>query len=143
VRETTLAGLRVLVLEDEFLIAIDVEQLCRDLGAAEVRIARSPAEISIDARTLTIDFAVVDVDVDGKPTLEFARGLRKAAIPFFFATGYAETDALFDEFPGIPVLSKPYTVEAFARAVRTVLGARKGTQAALEPSTCAAIASGP
>ncbi|TIX32026.1 MAG: response regulator, partial [Mesorhizobium sp.] len=35
-----LDGLRILVLEDEFLIAMDVEQLCRDHGAAEVTIAR-------------------------------------------------------------------------------------------------------
>lgn len=134
-RNPTLAGMRILVLEDEFLIALDVEQLCLDLGAAHVAIVRDCAGLPDDPSDTSIDFAVLDVSVGGESTLGFARDLAERGIPFIFATGYAETDMLFAAFPRVPVLSKPYSPEAFARAVQTVLAARSCGQAAFEPST--------
>ena len=141
--EQALAGMHVLVLEDELLIAMDVEQLCRDLGAGSVAIVRRVAELPDAPAGSSIDFAVVDVSVGGASTLDFAHRLRMAGVPFIFATGYTETDSLFAAFPGTPVLSKPYSPDAFARAGRAVYGARGSTQAAVEPRTRAAIASGP
>lgn len=135
--------MRVLVLEDEFLIAIDVEQLCRDLGAGDVVIACRLAQVPGAISGSPFDFAVIDVSVGGESTLDVAARLRHANTPFVFATGYADTDVLFTAFPDVPVLSKPYSSGDFARAVQAVLGARCRAQAALDPSTCDAIASGP
>ena len=56
-----LDGLRVLILEDEFLIAMDVEQLCRDHGAREVSIARDLVEIDAGQVKETFDVAIVDL----------------------------------------------------------------------------------
>ena len=113
---------------------MDVEQLCLELGAARVEIARSSAELPGDLED-TIDLAILDVGMEGESALGFAHRLAAGNIPFLFATGYAETDLLFSSFPDVPVLSKPYPPEAFARAVQRVLGASRCGQAAFDPST--------
>ncbi len=73
-----LEGLRILVLEDEFLIAMDVEQLCRDHGAVDVTVARSLEEIG---EGLDVDAAIIDVLLNGVSTLDFAAGLEETGIP--------------------------------------------------------------
>lgn len=116
-----LDGLRVLVLEDEFLIAMDVEQLCRDHGAADVVIVASldnpPAG---DAAGPRYDIAVLDLRLRGKSTLEFAHGLAARGIPFIFATGLADDHEISRDFPSVHVVSKPYRgpelIEAMVKA---------------------------
>ncbi len=85
-----LDGLRILVLEDEFLIAMDVEQLCRDHGAGDVVIARDLAEIDGKDVAAQFDAAIVDLMLGGASTLDFASRLREAGLPFVFASGYAD-----------------------------------------------------
>jgi CheY-like chemotaxis protein len=116
-----LSGLRVLVLEDEFLIAMDVEQLCRDHGAADVVIKRSIAELEPEAAVDEFDVAIIDLMLSGVSTLPFAERLRKRNRPFVFASGYVDAVEIADAFPGVPIVSKPYSgidlVEAVAAAV--------------------------
>ncbi|MGT2464712.1 hypothetical protein ACVOMV_03395 [Mesorhizobium atlanticum] len=97
-----LDGLRILVLEDEFLIAMDVEQLCRDHGAAEVTIAREIAEIDGQALSARFDAAVVDLMLGGVSTLDFAVRLRSEGIPFVFASGYSDLGRGQGLFSGCP-----------------------------------------
>lgn len=117
-----LAGLRLLIVEDEFLIAMDVEQLCRDHGAADVVVVGTAAELgSGPANRADFDAAILDVMVEGQPTLEFAGSLAERGIPFIFATGYSDRADVFSAFPGVRVVGKPYAsddiVEALAAAV--------------------------
>jgi len=116
-----LGGLRVLVLEDEFLIAMDVEQLCRDHGAEEVVIARDMRDIDIDDVNGRFDVAIVDVMLGGTSTLDFARQLMERGLPFVFASGYANLEEINVSFPGVAVVGKPYggndLVQAVAAAV--------------------------
>lgn len=95
-----LDGLRILVLEDEFLIAMDVEQLCRDHGAGEVVVARDLAEIDDRKIATQFDAAIVDLMLGGTSTLEFAAGLRETGVPFVFASGYSDADEIKASFPG-------------------------------------------
>lgn len=114
-----LSGLRILVLEDEALIAFDVEQLCRDNGAEEIVVASTLS----DAQNISqpFDVAIIDVMLDGEPTLDFAKGLEANGVPFVFATGYDRIDEIFSGFPGVELISKPYSgtdlVEAVAASV--------------------------
>jgi CheY-like chemotaxis protein len=115
-----LSGLRVLLLEDEVLIALDVEQLCRDAGAAHVGVVHSLAQMQEGAIALTdYDAAILDVMLQGQSTAEQAQALAATGIPFVFATGYVDGHQIFDEFPDITVVGKPYVgaelVEALAR----------------------------
>jgi len=113
-----LKDLRILVMEDEFLIAMDVEQICNDHGAEEVVIMRTLKEL--DDHTIVergISVAVVDVMLAGESTVEFAKTLQESRIPFVFATGYAENEHLFEAFPGIRVVGKPYSGPALVTAL--------------------------
>jgi CheY-like chemotaxis protein len=120
VRDLALAGLRVLVMEDEILIAMDVEQLCREQGAVEVVLVRAAEEAGA-AMAGRFDAAILDVALGGDSTLGFAARLVEAGVPFVFATGHADAEGLFDAFPGVAVVGKPYAggalIEALARAI--------------------------
>jgi CheY-like chemotaxis protein len=116
-----LDGLRVLVLEDEFLIAMDVEQLCRDNGAADVTIARELSEVDLD-RPDGFDAAVVDLMLGGKSTLGFAALLRDRGIPFVFASGYSNQAEIAVDFPGVTLVQKPYSGADLIEALAAVSG---------------------
>ena len=73
-----LEGLRVLILEDEYLIAMDVEQLCRDHGAVDVRIIARLDELPAGDLPEDFDVAIVDLKLDGESTLSFAELLKAA-----------------------------------------------------------------
>jgi CheY-like chemotaxis protein len=115
-----LAGLRVLLLEDEYLIAMDVELLCRDHGAAEVILKRSVGEL--DGPLGEFDVAIVDLMLAGHSTVPFAERLRDAGKPFVFASGYAGNDELHEAFPGIRVVGKPYAGTDLIEAVAAAAG---------------------
>lgn len=117
-RDNPLAGLRILVMEDEFLIAMDVEELCRDNGAAEVVLVRDLDELTDDAGAASFDAAVLDVMLAGRSTIDFARSLAGRGIPFVFATGYSGDDGLFATLPGVEVVEKPYAGDALLAAIR-------------------------
>lgn len=120
-----LSGTRILVLEDEFLIAMDVEQLCRDHGAEDVSVVRSIAETERAGFGLrNFDVAILDVMVDGQSSLPFATRLREAQVPFLFASGYAGLDEVFAGFPGIRVIGKPYAERELIGAVVSAMEPR-------------------
>ncbi len=116
-----LAGLRVLILEDEFLIAMDVEQLCRDNGAADVIILRRLEDYQppVDGG---FDVAIVDVMLDGTPTLDFARELRDRGTPFVFASGYTDSEEIRRAFPEVSLIGKPYAGDDLIAAVALAAG---------------------
>ncbi|WP_309085108.1 response regulator [Chelativorans sp.] len=131
-----LEGLKILLVEEEVLIAMDVEQLCYDLGAAAVATISSDAYLTSEAldtreevRTalLGADAAILDAKVGGDWTLELARRLKQRRVPFVFATGYPGTEPLFAEFPDVPVIGKPYSGLELPQAVaRMVALTRSG-----------------
>ncbi|HEY6631163.1 MAG TPA: response regulator [Rhizobiaceae bacterium] len=112
-----LEGLRILVLEDEFLIAMDVEQLCRDHGAADVIVARSLGETVAD-----VDGAIVDMLLDGVSTLDFAAELQAAGTPFVFSSGYTDNGELAKRFPGVAMVGKPYAGQDLIEALAAACG---------------------
>jgi CheY-like chemotaxis protein len=114
-----LEGLRILVLEDEFLIAMDVEQLCRDHGAVDVTVARSLEEIG---EGLDVDAAIIDVLLNGVSTLDFAAGLEETGTPFVFASGYSDSGEVAKRFPDVAMVGKPYSGNDLIEAVAAACG---------------------
>lgn len=102
-----LAGLRILVMEDEHLIAMDVEQLCRDHGAADVVLVHA-LDRADQALSPAPDAGILDVALAGQSTFGIARELAARRIPFVFATGHADEAGLFADFPDVAVIGKPY-----------------------------------
>lgn len=127
--ERLLAGKTILVLEDEYLIAMDVEQLCREGGANEVHIARSLREAGEHESPShgRIDLAVLDVMLAGEPTLDFAEDLRSRGIPFIFATGYGDSARVSIRFPDAPIVGKPYTAQEIISAMTTALAGTRSS----------------
>lgn len=119
-RSNALAGLRILLLEDEFLIAMDVELLCRDHGAAEVIIKGSAGEL--DEPIEDFDVAIIDLMLGGTSTLPFAKRLRERGKPFVFASGLAGDDELLATFPDVRVVGKPYAGADLVEAVAAAAG---------------------
>lgn len=123
--DVSLEGLSVLVLEDEVLIALDLEQACRDSGAVEIFIARTLDEAAaVDA---AFDVAVLDVMLGGRSTLGFAADLSARGVPFVFVTGYGDIERLLDEsgdmhaVADVQVIDKPFASDALVQAIATVV----------------------
>lgn len=117
-----LSGLKILVLEDEYLIAMDVEHLCLEHGAADVFIARDMDTARAVHRTSGFDVAVLDVMLASQSTHTFAAELRADGVPFVFATGYGTVEDPNNLFSDVTVVGKPYSgtdlIEALAAAWR-------------------------
>jgi CheY-like chemotaxis protein len=116
----TLTGLRILLLEDEYLIAMDVELLCRDHGAAEVVVKRNVEELGEPLGEF--DVAIIDLMLEGQSTLPFAEGLRRSNKPFVFASGYAGNDDVLGAFPEIRVVGKPFAGNDLIEAIAAAAG---------------------
>jgi len=123
VQDISLKGLRVLILEDEILIALDLEQLFRDLGVEEVVVARNLDDIDAEG---AFDVAVLDLMLAGRSTVEFASVLFAKGVPFVFATGRSDTAQLLASLPGVPIVDKPFSNEALVRAVAKAMKPGRG-----------------
>jgi len=121
---TALAGKRVLVIEDEAIIAAMVEDMLTELGATVVGPAATIAHGLKLATSEAIDGAVLDVNVRSERIDPIADVLRARDIPFVYATGYG--GAVAASAGGAPVLEKPYTLEKFAKAVTAAMSKTSG-----------------
>jgi DNA-binding response OmpR family regulator len=117
-----LDGMRILVLEDEFLIAMDVEQICRDHGAIDVVLARTIEQAEMAVSATAFDAAIIDLMLQGNPTLDFAGTLRDRAVPFIFASGYTDLDGYAVSFPDVQLVEKPYAGIDLVRALASACG---------------------
>lgn len=107
----SLGGKRVLVVEDEMLLALDLEEGLRDAGCEVVGPAGSLRSALRLAENSDIDAAILDVNLAGERVFPVALVLSERGIPFVFATAYASSDELYpQEVRDVPRLSKPYTV---------------------------------
>jgi len=116
-----LQGLRVIVVEDETLVAILLEDMLTDLGCEVLWTAhRVPRALDLVAQS-TPDAAVLDVNIAGDEVYPVAQALAERNIPFVFATGYG-TRGLSDDWRGRPIVQKPFQVEHLSRCLLTALG---------------------
>lgn len=109
----------MLVVEDELFVAMLVEDMLGDLGCTIVGLAASANEAESLARTAVIDFALLDVNLDGETSFAAADILRERNIPFVFITGYGEQGVRGD-LRDAPVLSKPIDPRHLARVVGAI-----------------------
>lgn len=106
-----LGGKRVLVVEDEMLLALDLEEGLREAGCEVVGPAGSLRAAMRLAENSEIDAAILDVNLAGERVFPVAQILAERGIPFVFATAYASSDELYPkEVQDVPRLSKPYTI---------------------------------
>lgn len=122
--DSLLSGKRCLVLDDEFLIALDIQQILERAGAAHVVSVASAAEaVALLGREPKFDVAVLDVKL-GDPErngLDVAVLLQTQGTPFVFLTGMRVDDVHAKIFPNAPVIEKPYDAAGLLRAVQHAL----------------------
>jgi CheY-like chemotaxis protein len=114
-----LAGKRILVLEDEPLVAMMVEDLLIDLGCIVIGPAMHLPEAMQLAAAETLDGAVLDININGGRSYPVADLLAERGIPAMFATGYGYGEELKGRAE--PVLQKPYQGERLAAALSAIL----------------------
>lgn len=119
VRPGAIAGLKVLIVEDSLLLALELEAGLEDAGVEVVGCAAELGE-ALSMVEQPFDVAVLDADLNGQSVAPVAEILRSMGRPFVFATGYADKAAPmgFDA----PIVRKPYNVHQIARAVAGVTG---------------------
>ncbi|MGH7012404.1 MAG: HWE histidine kinase domain-containing protein, partial [Caulobacteraceae bacterium] len=113
-------GVRVLVVEDAVLLALELEAGLAEAGAEVVGTASNLEEAQKMA-SLPFDVAVLDANLNGKSVLPVAEALCAQRKPFIFATGYGD-DLPAPEGFGAPVVRKPYNVHQITVALAEALG---------------------
>ena len=105
-----LAGIRVLLVEDETLVAMLLEDMIADLGGTVLRSASRVARALEFAQDTSLDFdlAVLDVNLAGEEAFPIADALARRGVPFAFSTGYGNA-GLPDAWRSRPTLQKPFT----------------------------------
>ena len=111
---------RVLIVEDEAVIAMLVEDMVSDFGSEVVGPVCKFAEALRFARDAELDAAILDINVGGAVIFPVADVLQERGIPLIFATGYGAR-AIPQRFCDSPTLPKPFSYESLATALRTVL----------------------
>jgi len=112
----SLVGKRILVIEDEYMVAMLLEDMLTDLKCVVAGIASRPSDAFQLIDTTVVDAAVLDVNLNGVDSFGIAGALRERKIPFVFATGYGGS-RLPPEFVGSPILQKPYRLEQLSDAL--------------------------
>ena len=115
-----LSNRRVLVVEDEMMIAMLIEDMLEEFGCTLVGPATTvPRALDLIAKE-NVEIAVLDLNLDGQDTYAIADALRQKNVPFIFATGYGST-GLRQEYGNRPVLQKPFQAQALESALAGAL----------------------
>lgn len=112
-----LAGRRILVVEDDFLVAEEIVHGLRRRGAEVVGpVATVGAALAVLDTGVALDGAALDVNLGRERVYPVAEALRRRGTPFVFATGY-EAEFIDASFAGTPVCLKPVTPRRLAEAL--------------------------
>ena len=116
----SLAGVKVLIVEDAALLAMELDSAFSDAGAKVVGPAYELAE-ALKLVEQPLAAAVLDANLNGHLVTPAAERLRARGVPFLFATGYGEAAGAPGGF-GAPIIRKPYDVSAVVAAVAQLAG---------------------
>jgi DNA-binding NtrC family response regulator len=101
----------VLVIEDQFLIAIDTEQALRNAGAVDVRLASSVRDALKMLTSFVPDVVVLDFVLGDGTGSDVAKVLTDRQVPFVFATGYGDNVPIPGPYRHVPTVRKPFSVD--------------------------------
>ena len=117
-----LTGRRVLVVEDESLVAMLLETILEDMGCSPVGpVATVDEGLAMVAAETSLDAALLDVNVAGREVFPIAEALKARGVPFIVSTGYGE-GGLPDAWRGQATVQKPFTESAIRDALLKAMG---------------------
>jgi CheY-like chemotaxis protein len=124
-KRPNLAGINVLIADDELLCAMVLEEEVEGLGGKVVGTVSRVGDIVETAKRGRADIAVLDVNMKGQFSYEAALELLSAGVPVIFMSGYDELMDCPDALRATPLLTKPWTSDALGETLSGVL-AHKG-----------------
>lgn len=113
---------RILVVENEPLIALELATIIAEANGVVTALAHSCREALPIARSVDIDVAVLDVNLSDGKCFPVAAVLAERNIPFLFCSGDNIDTHQFADWPGVPVINKPYKKEMLMRGIFQLLG---------------------
>lgn len=116
-----LDGARVLIVEDEAIIALLLQTEMEQAGARVVGPCYSVPEALAALENGGIDAAILDVLVQDREVYPVAERLLQAGIPFLFHSGHALPEEIGDRFGSVPLLMKPASAEDLVEKVSDLL----------------------
>ena len=105
-KDKALSDRRIFILEDDYYQAQDCRQILEGAGAIVIAISATVPELAGLLAKGPVDAALIDINLGGGHSLDFARKLNEAGIPFAFLTGY-DASILPDDLMGCACISKP------------------------------------
>lgn len=107
----------ILLVEDNYIIALDLADMLREIGVAEVRTANS-VHLAVELIVAkTPEFAFIDINLGAEKGFSVAERLRALGVPFMFSTGYGDKYDFPEHLADARIVSKPYTIEAVRAAI--------------------------
>ncbi len=117
-------GKTALIVEAEFLIALDLQRMLEGLGFTETLLARDVAEArGFLARRPDLAVAVVECRLNDADRLDLVTELHAGSVPTVTITSDAELRHGIQGLDAVPVLGKPVAEDQLGFAIRSVLGA--------------------
>ncbi len=113
----------VLIVEDQMLIALDLEAMLGDEGLSRVSTTNSVKQAMAQIEASPPDVAILDINLGSTNSFAVAEELRKRGTPFLFATGYGEGAELPEVFTGVQIVRKPYSRSAIVAALSLLMSA--------------------
>ena len=125
-----LAGKHCLVLDDEFLIALDIQHVLETAGAQSVTSVSNADDAMTAIRAQRFDLAVLDVKLSGatRTSMTVAAALAEQGAVFVFLTGMRGEYDHTRQFPQAPVIEKPYQALTLLEALRKTLARRDASK---------------
>jgi CheY-like chemotaxis protein len=120
-----LAGKRLLVAEDEFLIALDIESIFESVGAEVKTANRVEQALAVIKSDGPFDAAVLDLKLERETSIAIAEQLQAQSVPFVFLTGAAGDGSIVAQFANAPVVGKPFDSETLFSALKQAMSARR------------------
>ncbi|EAQ28960.1 Bacteriophytochrome (light-regulated signal transduction histidine kinase) [Erythrobacter sp. NAP1] len=112
---------RVLLVEDNMIIALGTEDNLRILGVEDIDVQSTVAGTLEAIKSTPPDFAILDFNLGTESSLAVSEELRAREIPFVVATGYSEIDDQINELGAEGVIQKPYGLEEIELALTTII----------------------
>ena len=115
-----LTGRRILVVEDEYFIADDIARALTKLGAEVVGPAPDLERADALLSGNPVDWAVLDINLQGEMVYPVAKALRERGVPFIFATGY-DASSIPNGYADVPRWEKPFDPQVLARVLPSLM----------------------